>query len=162
MQYKITQHPILEVPERETPRFNYPGLTIEAAKGQTIAASLHQAGFPIHSHSLKNRERSLECGIGKCGPCEMLVEGMGKRICSTDHVKEVQEIPNDYRPKGLPLKTEAPYCIYDTVGVIIGACPAGLAARKELIKNGLRNIVVDNNDKVGGPFTMQTHPFFFF
>jgi hypothetical protein len=73
---------------------------VSGEKGFTIAAALHQAGFPIHSHSLQNRERSLECGIGKCGACEMLVDGNIKRICITkvDDVKKVSEIPHDFAP----------------------------------------------------------------
>ena len=45
---------------------------------------------------------------------------------------------------------------------IIGAGPAGLAAREELNKHAIPNIVIDNNDKIGGQFIMQTHQFFFF
>ena len=62
-------------------------------KGFTIAAALHQAGYPVHSHSVNGRNRSLNCGIGKCGACEMLVDGEVKRICITkvDNVKEVSE-----------------------------------------------------------------------
>ena len=52
-------------------------------KGFTIAAALHQAGYPVHSHSVNGRNRSLNCGIGKCGACEMLVDGEVKRICIT-------------------------------------------------------------------------------
>ena len=56
----------------------------------------------MHSHSITGRNRSLECGIGKCGACEMLVDGQVRRICitSVDGVKEVQEIPKDYMPAG--------------------------------------------------------------
>ena len=46
--------------------------------------------------------------------------------------------------------------------VIIGAGPAGLACREELNKLKIPNIVIDNNDRIGGQFTMQTHQFFFF
>jgi aerobic-type carbon monoxide dehydrogenase small subunit (CoxS/CutS family) len=80
---KITKHPILDIEEREITTFEFEGQTIEGEKGLTIAAALHQAGFPVHSHSLKGRNRSLECGIGKCGACEMLVDGEIKRICIT-------------------------------------------------------------------------------
>ncbi len=30
------------------------------------------------------------------------------------------------------------------------------------MKHKIDNIVIDNNDKIGGQFTMQTHQFFFF
>ena len=51
---------------------------------------------------------------------------------------------------------------YRTTVAIIGAGPAGLAVREELNKAGVDNLVIDNNDKIGGQFLMQTHQFFFF
>jgi len=162
--YKITKHPILEVKDTPKVKFKYENKTIEGQCGFTIAAALHQAGFPVHSHSLKNRERSLECGIGKCGACEMLVDGKIKRICITlvDDIKEVREIPKDYSPEIIPPQTDKAHDVYKTDVVIIGAGPAGLACREELNKHKISNIVLDNNDKIGGQFNMQTHQFFFF
>ena len=72
--YKIETHPILEIPENNEVTFLFNGKQVVGQADYTIAAALHQAGFPIHSHSLEGRERSLECGIGKCGACEMLVD----------------------------------------------------------------------------------------
>ena len=161
---KIIKHPILEVPVRERVTFMYNEQPIECEKGFTIAAALHQAGYPVHSHSLDGRNRSLECGIGKCGACEMLVDGEIKRICITrvDGVKEVKEIPKNYRPVKVKLTTDEPVKTYKTDVAIIGAGPAGLAARELLNENNVDNIVLDNNDKIGGQFLMQTHQFFFF
>lgn len=161
---KIEQHPILDIRAGEQHQFRFNNQIIDSEKGFTIAAALHQAGFPVHSHSLKDRERSLECGIGKCGACEMLVDGQIKRICITavEGVKEVQEIPRDYTLPVISYKQESPFWVYKTQVVIIGAGPAGLAAREELNRYGIENIVIDNNDQIGGQFTMQTHQFFFF
>ncbi|MBQ5532166.1 MAG: (2Fe-2S)-binding protein, partial [Bacteroidales bacterium] len=47
--YKITSHPILDIPEQEIVEFLFEGKKIKAAKGYTIAAALHQAGHPVHS-----------------------------------------------------------------------------------------------------------------
>jgi len=162
--YKITKHPILEIPEPHSVTFLFEGNEVTGEKGFTIAAALHQAGFPVHSHSLTNRERSLECGIGKCGACEMLVDGQIKRICITcvDGIKEVKEIPHDYTPSVIPVKKDVPLNVHKTTVAIIGAGPAGLAAREELNRHEIANIVIDNNDKIGGQFLMQTHQFFFF
>ena len=163
--YPIHHHPILDIPQNETVTFEYKGQLIKSQKGYTIAAALHQAGFPIHSHSLSGRERSMDCGIGKCGACEMLVDGVVKRICVTkvDGVKKVEEIAHDYLPTDSheTSKAEQP-TIYKTEVAIIGAGPAGLACREQLNKFGIPNIVIDNNDQIGGQFTMQTHQFFFF
>ncbi|MBN2681041.1 MAG: FAD-dependent oxidoreductase [Bacteroidales bacterium] len=162
--HKISKHPILDVPQTEKSSFTFQGKTVVAEIGFTIAAALHQAGFPVHSHSLNNRNRSLECGIGKCGACEMLVDGTIRRICITkvDGVKEVKEIPAEYTPEIAPIVKDTPVSVYKTQVAIIGAGPAGLAARELLLEQGVANIVIDNNDKIGGQFLMQTHQFFFF
>lgn len=49
---KINSHPILDVPKRDKVVFTFNGKKIEGEKGFTIAAALHQAGYPVHSHSL--------------------------------------------------------------------------------------------------------------
>jgi glycine/D-amino acid oxidase-like deaminating enzyme/Fe-S-cluster-containing hydrogenase component 2/bacterioferritin-associated ferredoxin len=132
--------------------------------GYTIATALHRAGFPIHSHSFDGRERSLACGIGKCGACEMLVDGQIKRICITkvDGVKKVEEIPANYLPYPSHVVTSHESKILKTSVVIIGAGPAGLSCREELNKHAIPNLVIDSNDRIGGQFNMQTHQFFFF
>lgn len=161
---RILKHPILDVPSEEERSFIFNGVKVNGMKGFTIAAALHQAGFPVHSHSLKNRNRSLECGIGKCGACEMLVDGEIKRICITpvDGVKEVKEVPAGYQPEMKVVAEKEAYKTYRTTVAIAGAGPAGLATREILNRHGVDNIVIDNNQKIGGQFLMQTHQFFFF
>ncbi len=161
--YKINEHPILDIPKSEQVVFTFNGKKVTGQKGYTVAAALHQAGFPIHSHSIDGRERSLECGIGKCGACQMLVDGEIKRICITlvDNVKEVKEIPQDHFPEVQEPQAQS-LKVYKTQVAIIGAGPAGLACREMLNNLGINNIVIDNNAKVGGQFNMQTHQFFFF
>ncbi len=162
--HKISQHPIIEIKETEKVSFDYDGSPVKGEKGFTIAAALHQAGYPIHSHSLKKRSRSLECGIGKCGACEMLVDGEVKRICITlcDNVKKVAEIPHDYVANATNYGKKEALNVYKTKVVIIGAGPAGLATREILNEQGVSNVVVDSNSEIGGQFNMQTHQFFFF
>ena len=153
----------MEIPADDLVEFLYEGQTVRGQRGKTIAAALHQAGFTVHSHSLDGRNRSLECGIGKCGACEMLVDGKIRRICITkiDGVKEVREIPKDYQPK-VEANPQKEVRIYKTTVAIIGAGPAGLACREKLNELGIPNLVIDNNATIGGQFNMQTHQFFFF
>jgi glycine/D-amino acid oxidase-like deaminating enzyme/thioredoxin reductase/Fe-S-cluster-containing hydrogenase component 2 len=161
---RITKHPIIEVKPCKEVNFLFNGKEITGCEGYTIAAALHQAGFPIHSHSLRRRSRSLECGIGKCGACEMLVDGEVKRICMTvcDGVKEVCELAADFIPRPRNYLKEKEVMVYKTRVVIVGAGPAGLAARQKLNEFGIANIVIDSQDRIGGQFLMQTHQFFFF
>lgn len=161
---RVESHPIIKIETAEQVKFLYNGKKIIGYKGYTIAAALHQAGYPIHSHSLQHRNRSLECGIGKCGACEMLVDGEVKRICITlcDQVKEVREIPPDFIPQIRDYQKEKAVKVYKTTVAIIGAGPAGLAVRQKLNEFGIANIVIDGQDRIGGQFLMQTHQFFFF
>lgn len=161
--YKIKTHPILDIPMEDEHVFLFNGKEIKGQKGFTIAAALHQNGFPVHSHSITHRNRSLACGIGKCGACEMLVDGQVKRICVTkvDGIKNVSEIPEGYLSEPLQLEIKDTK-IYKTQVLIVGAGPSGLAVREELNRFGINNLVVDSNDKIGGQFLMQTHQFFFF
>ncbi|MCI2122527.1 MAG: FAD-dependent oxidoreductase, partial [Bacteroidales bacterium] len=168
---KITSHPILDIPAEDLVEFDFEGHKIKGQRGHTIAAALHQAGYPVHKHSLKERNRTLECGIGKCGACEMLVDGSVRRICITnvDAVRHVERLgtANESGEKKTILDVKIPAehdgkRIYRTEVAIIGAGPSGLAAREELNKNGVDNLVIDNNNTIGGQFTMQTHQFFFF
>jgi glycine/D-amino acid oxidase-like deaminating enzyme/thioredoxin reductase/Fe-S-cluster-containing hydrogenase component 2 len=161
--YKISEHPVLPIPKEEYTEFTFEGHKVQGRKGFTIAAALHQAGLIVHKHSLDNRERTLECGIGKCGACEMLVDGKVRRICITkaDGVKKVQRITDSYLPEE-EKEQKGKVKIYKTTVAIIGAGPAGLAVREELNKKNISNLVIDNNSKIGGQFLMQTHQFFFF
>ncbi len=167
---RITNHPISDIPESEVVEFMFEGRKVQGLKGYTIAKALHEAGYPVHSHSLSGRNRSLECGIGKCGACEMLVDGRVRRICITpvDGVREVRIIAHEADLPGVTFdppqrRQEADSLkIYKTTVAIIGAGPAGLACREQLKKFGIDNIVVDSNPRIGGQFNMQTHQFFFF
>ncbi|OFX67897.1 MAG: ferredoxin [Bacteroidetes bacterium GWE2_29_8] len=162
--YKIDKHPIIDIPKEEKHQFLFDGKLIYGFKGHTIASALHLAGHNVHSHSLTGRNRSLECGIGKCGACEMLVDGEIKRICITkcDDVKEVKIISEYFLPENQPEIKSKEIKKYKTQVLIIGAGPAGLATRKKLNKFGISNILIDSNENIGGQFNMQTHQFFFF
>ena len=169
--YRIERHPILDIPQGEKTEFLFEGHKVVAEKGYTIAKALHEAGFPVHSHSLDGRNRSLECGIGKCGACEMLVDGRVRRICITavDGVREVRTITHEadlpgvtFEPPQRPEESAQTVQVYKTQVAIVGAGPAGLACREQLNAFGLDNLVIDSNPRIGGQFNMQTHQFFFF
>jgi len=157
--YKIDKHPILEVRNNEKVKFLYNGKEIEGEKGFTIAAALHQAGFPVHSHSLENRKRSLECGIGKCGACEMLVDGQIKRICITkvNNVNTVNEIPKDYKPEISVINKENPISIYKTNVLTIGAGNIGYLTSYQLMQAGAKVKAILEAMPFEGGFPVQAN-----
>lgn len=82
---RIEEHPIIDFKRGEKISFNFNGKTIEAYKGETIAAALYSAGVKVLGHSLlKNRPRGLYCAIGNCSSCLMIVNRVPNvRICIT-------------------------------------------------------------------------------
>ncbi len=86
---RITEHPILEIPEKETITFYFNGEPLEAKEGETIAAALTANGIRVYRETQKRHEpRGLFCAIGNCTDCVMIVDGKANvRTCITP-VKE--------------------------------------------------------------------------
>lgn len=80
---RITNHPILQFPEKTKVTFSFNKQLLEGYAGEPIAAALHAAGITVlgHSHKL-HRPRGLFCAIGNCSSCLMVVDGVPNvRIC---------------------------------------------------------------------------------
>ncbi len=90
---RITEHPILEFPERPVVRFKFQGREMEGFEGDTIASALHANGVRELSRSHRHhRPRGFFCAIGKCSSCLMTVDGQASvRIC-TEPLKEGMDV----------------------------------------------------------------------
>ena len=82
---RITEHPILEITEKESITFYYNGQPLEAKEGDTIAAALTANGIRVFRETQKRHEpRGLFCAIGNCTDCVMVVDGKPNvRTCVT-------------------------------------------------------------------------------
>lgn len=80
---RITEHPIISFPRRESVPFTFDGQPLEGMAGEPIVAALHAAGVRILSHSMRHkRPRGLFCAIGNCSACLMTVDGVPNvRVC---------------------------------------------------------------------------------
>jgi len=83
---RITNHPILgpEEPAKEVTIY-YEGQPVTAKEGEPIAVALMNAGLRTFHHTEKTKEpRGLYCGMGRCGECRMIVDGVPNvRTCVT-------------------------------------------------------------------------------
>ena len=98
MSQRITEHPILGVPEKgRTVKFLFDGKEIEGCEGEPIAAALKAAGLMVHRYTKKeHKPRGIFCAIGRCTDCVMVVDGVPNvRTCITP-LKEGMDVRTQY------------------------------------------------------------------
>lgn len=84
---RISEHPILgKLEDTEMVRIVVDGETVEARKGEVIAAALIATGKRYFRKTIKLQEpRGIYCGIGRCTDCVMTVNGVPNvRTCVTE------------------------------------------------------------------------------
>lgn len=162
--YRIRQHPILPIPEREAIEFYWRDRKISALAGETISAALFANGERIFGHHHKDGSPlGIFCANGQCSQCMVLADGMPVKACM-ELVKAGQHVvPADGLPV-LPNVTGTvkfkPILERKVQVLIIGGGPAGLSAAIELGRRGVQVLLVDDKHRLGGKLVLQTHRFF--
>ncbi len=162
--YRIRQHPILPIPEREALEIYWQGRKLSAQQGETIAAALFANGVRVFGHHHKdNTPQGIFCANGQCAQCMVLADGKPVKSCMELVRPGLRLEPADGLPT-LPPVGNAPQTqdvpeIHTPV-LILGGGPSGLSAGIELGKLGIPAILVDDKHRLGGKLVLQTHRFF--
>jgi NADPH-dependent 2,4-dienoyl-CoA reductase/sulfur reductase-like enzyme/Fe-S-cluster-containing hydrogenase component 2/bacterioferritin-associated ferredoxin len=161
---RIRKHPILATPERETIPFTWNADPLSGFEGEMIASALIANGVHIFGHHAKDGSpQGIFCANGQCSQCLVIAGGRPVKACMTPlragmAVQSVEGLPRlpaeDAAAQAAPVESVA------TEVLIIGGGPAGLSAAVELGKLGVRTLVVDDKDRLGGKLVLQTHKFF--
>ena len=164
MKYRITKHPILKIPKKKEVGFSWNGQRLTGFEGEMISAALFAAGIHVFGHHPKDDSpQGLFCANGQCAQCMVVVDGLAVKACMTPlqegmAVRSVQGLPKLPDDDRVPAPAESAIRQVDVL--IIGAGPAGLAAAIELGKLGIKTLIVDDKDRLGGKLVLQTHKFF--
>jgi len=162
--YRITKHPILEIPQRTPVNFTWNGKQLTGFDGEMISATLFANGIHIFGHHHKdNSPQGIFCANGQCSQCMVIADGLPVKSCMTPLrdkmvVKSVEGLPKIPEDNRIPQTGEIPVKEMDVL--IIGGGPAGLSAAIELGKLGVNALIVDDKDRLGGKLVLQTHKFF--
>jgi len=161
---RIHRHPILAIPEKRAVAFTWNGSPLSGFDGEMISSALIANGVHIFGHHAKDGSpQGIFCANGQCSQCLVIADGRPVKACMTP-LREGLTVAS---VEGLPRLPEedaeshvSPIASVATDVLIIGGGPAGLSAAIELGKLGVRTLIVDDKDRLGGKLVLQTHKFF--
>ncbi|KQC05999.1 MAG: sulfurtransferase [Candidatus Cloacimonas sp. SDB] len=161
---RITEHPILTVPEQEEITFYWNSRKLKARKNEVISSALFANRIKIFGHHPKDGSaQGIFCANGQCAKCTVIANGIPVKSCMTELknnmiVESVEGLPE------LPELQENPNLKHiETITkavLIIGGGPSGLSAAIELARYNIDTLIVDDKSALGGKLVLQTHKFF--
>ncbi len=163
-EYRISAHPILSSAPRPSVTFFWHGEALAALAGENIASALFANGVRVFGHHPKDGSpQGIFCANGQCAQCLVLADGMPVKSCMTPVTDGMRVEPVDRLPE-LPKVATAPEMReieeIDVPVLIIGGGPAGMSAAIQLGQRGVRCLLIDDKDRLGGKLVLQTHRFF--
>lgn len=163
-QYRITKHPILDIPERTEVQFTWNGRPMTGYAGEMISSALFAGGVRIFGHHPKDHSpQGIFCANGQCSQCLVMADGLPVKSCMTPlkaamAIERAEGLPAIPQDNGVPNTAEITVKEVDVL--IIGGGPAGLSAAIELGKLNVNTLILDDKDRLGGKLVLQTHKFF--
>lgn len=161
---RITDHPVLEVPEGKSVPFTFDGRELTGYEGEALSSALFANGIQVFGkHPRDGSPQGLFCANGQCSQCMVMADGKPVKSCMTPlvegaTVESVEGLP------AVPAQDHAPRFadteVREVEVLILGGGPAGLSAALELGKLGIETLLVDDKDRLGGKLVLQTHKFF--
>ncbi|MFW9990621.1 MAG: FAD-dependent oxidoreductase [Candidatus Odinarchaeota archaeon] len=162
---RVTKHPILPIPERKRIDFTFKGKKHHCYEGEVISSALIANDIHTFGHHPKDGfPQGIFCANGQCSQCMVIANGKPVKGCMTSMepdmiikpVEGLPELPTDDDPVNIPNITRE----METDVLILGGGPAGLSAARTLGEKGVKVILVDDKDRLGGKLVLQTHKFF--
>ncbi|MBF0376342.1 MAG: FAD-dependent oxidoreductase [Desulfamplus sp.] len=163
---RITQHPVLDIPEGNNVSFTWNGNRLEGREGEMVSSALFANGVQIFGHHHKdNSPQGIFCANGQCSQCLVIADGLPVKSCMTPlregmKVQSVEGLPKVPEDDNIPTFEDIDSQIKDVDVLIIGGGPAGLSAAIELGQLNIKTLIVDDKDRLGGKLVLQTHKFF--
>ena len=162
--YRIEAHPILPIPPDDFVEFSWQGQPLTARRGEMIASALFAHGVHVFGHHHRDGSpQGIFCANGQCSQCLVIADGLPVKACMTPVAPGMLVEPLEGLPVLPPAEEPPPSRALQTIEVpvlIIGGGPAGMSAAIQLAEYGVRVLLVDDKDRLGGKLVLQTHRFF--
>jgi len=162
---RVTQHPVLRIPQIEPVTFRFAGKTLTARRNEMISSALFAQGIRVFGrHPEDQSPQGIFCANGQCSQCLVIADGLPVKACMTPVREGMQVQPLRGYPELPPLSSadlnlkEIEDLACDLL--VVGGGPAGMGAAIEAADAGLAVILVDDKSTLGGKLVLQTHLFF--
>ncbi len=161
---RIERHPIVSIPAREEVPFTWDGRPLFGFRGEMIASALAACGIHVFGRHVKDGSpQGLFCANGQCSQCLVMADGQPVKACMTPlrpgmRLESLRGLPR-LPAEDAPVAT-GPVEEIEVAVLVIGGGPAGLAAAIELGRRGVKTLLLDDKDRLGGKLVLQTHKFF--
>jgi len=161
---RIDEHPIVAQTREKRVSFSFDGTTLEGLAGEVISSALYANGIKVFGHHPKDGyPQGIFCANGQCSQCMVLADGVPVKACMTPirdgmRVESLDGLPELPRASVVPEMAEIPTIRVPVL--VLGGGPAGMSAAIELGNRGVKTILVDDKDRLGGKLVLQTHRFF--
>ena len=137
-----------------------------ARPNEMISSALMVNGISIFSHHpVDGTAQGIFCANGQCAQCLVIADGIPVKACMTPVKAGMRIEPAEGLP-ALPYVSrnnsyvEPIIPVTETEVLIIGGGPAGLSAAIELGNLGVKCLLIDDKNRLGGKLVLQTHRFF--
>jgi sarcosine oxidase subunit alpha len=160
----ITEHPILEIPQKKEIKFTFNGTILTGYEGMVISSALFLNNIKVFGHHAKDSSpQGIFCANGQCSQCNVIVDGVPVKACMTA-LKDGMVIESCNGLPELPAEDDQAnvkdIAIISTNVLIIGGGPSGLSAAKILGDHNVDVLIIDDKSSLGGKLVLQTHKFF--
>ncbi len=161
---RIDKHPVLEVKTGREAAFVFDGMNLTGIENEPVSSALFANGIKKFSiHTKDDAPQGIFCANGQCSQCTVIIDGMPLKSCVTP-LKEGMDIRTLHHIPELPHDDDAQFDQnieeLKTDALVIGGGPSGLTSALELANLGLRVVIVEDKDRLGGKLLLQTHKFF--
>ncbi len=161
---RIENHPILPPEGRRGVTITFDGRELVALEAETIAAALFANGIRTFGyHPRDGAPLGIFCANGQCAQCLVVASGRPVKACMTPVVpgmviEPLRGLPRLPKVSGVP--ELAPISSLRVAVLIIGGGPAGMSGAIQLGQHGIKTLLIDDKDRLGGKLVLQTHRFF--
>lgn len=137
--------------------FDFDGTPVTAWPGESLAAALTAAGIAAMRQTRQGEQRGVYCGMGVCGECSVLVDGVQRRSCLEPARPGLRVAPMPALAPIAATDAGAPPAATELTPdiLVIGAGPAGLSAARAAAAAGCDVLIVDERAKAGGQYFKQ-------